>query len=170
MRSQPTGLLSLYFVPTLADPAAPTVSEIQAGTDLTGQRTRDGLKTPDSGTTVDASDGSSLRNKSTAGTYGGDPIELTFFRDTLLANDISWSTFTRGLVGFLVVARFGWAQDTTTGRGSVSATPTVADRCEVWAVEFVSKAMLDTAENEDHKFSVKLATPDDPEMDAVVAA
>lgn len=170
MRAQPTGLLALFYVPTIANPAAPTIAEIQAGTDLTGSRTRDGLKTPNSGSTVDASDGSSLRNKTSAGTYGGDPISGTFYRDTLLANDTAWSTFTRGLTGYLVVARFGWAQDPTTGRGSVDGTPTAGDRCEVWPIEFVSKSMQDTAENEDHKFDVTLATPDEPEMDAVVAS
>jgi hypothetical protein len=169
-RQQPTGLLVVKYLPSVAAMAAPTVAEINAGTDLTPYRTRDGLKTPQKGSTVDQSDGKSRFNKQSAGTFGGDALEMMFYRDTKLALDVPWTLLIRGLIGVIFVARFGLAQSGTTGLGTVDGTATAGDRAETYAIEVVSREMADTAENEDHKFTSTMAITDDPELDAAVAA
>lgn len=169
-RIQFTGTGSVLFVTAVADKDAPTTTELGgSAVKLTPYLTRDGLKTPATGNTIDLSDASSLFNKTGPGSYGGDAAELTCFRDTKSANDLAWTTLAQGTSGFLVVARFGWAQDTTSGKGTNSGTPTAADRCEVYPVTVISRAMSDTADNEASKFTVNLAITDEPAFDAVVA-
>ena len=158
------------FVDSVASKTAPTVAELSDGTDLTGFLTRDGLKTPATGNTVDISDASSLFNSTAPGSYGGDAAELTCYRDTLDTNDTAWNALPRGTTGYLVVARAGWAQSETTGIGSNDGTPTDGDRCEVYPVTVISRAMADTADNEASKFTVSLAITQEPADDAAVGA
>ncbi len=169
-RQQPTGLLAVRFAPSIAAIAAPAVAELTAGTDLTAYRTRDGLKTPQKGATIDLSDGSSRFNKTGVGTRGGDAVELMWFRDSKVALDVPWTLLLPDTIGFLVVARFGWGQNATTGIGAVDGTPTAADRCEVYPIGVVSREPADTAENEASKFTSTLAITEEPNLDAVVAA
>lgn len=171
-RIQFTGTGSVLFVTAVADKDAPTATELGTGAvKLTPFLTRDGLKTPATGNTIDLSDASSRFNKTGPGSYGGDAAELTCFRDSKSANDIAWTTLPPGTVGYLVVARFGWNQDAgTDGVGTAASTPTAGDRCEVYPVTVISRAMADTADNEASKFSVTLAITDEPAFDAVVAA
>jgi hypothetical protein len=161
--------MAVKFVTAVAAKAAPTVTELTGGTDLTGFLTRDGLKTPATGNTVDISDASSLFNSTAPGSYGGDAAELTCYRDTLGTNDTAWTALERGTIGFLVVARAGWGQSATTGIGTNDGTPTAADRCEVYPVTVISRAMNDTADNEASKFTCSLAITAEPADDAVVA-
>jgi hypothetical protein len=161
--------MAVKFVTAVAAKAAPTVTELTGGTDLTGFLTRDGLKTPATGNTVDISDASSLFNSTAPGSYGGDAAELTCYRDTLAANDTAWTALARGTTGFLVVARNGFGQDTDTGQGTNSGTPATGDRCEVYPVTVISRAMADTADNEASKFVVSLAITQEPADSAVVA-
>ena len=169
-RIQPTGTIAIQFVPTVADKTAPTVTELGAGTDLTPFVTRDGLKTPATGNTVDISDVSDLFNSTAPGSYGGDAAELTCYRDTKESADLAWTTLPRGTTGFLVVARSGFGQDSETGMGSNDGTPTAGDRCEVYPVTVISRAMNDTADNEASKFTCSLAITAPPADDASVAA
>lgn len=159
-RYQPTGLAGVVFTTaTLASAMAPTAAEINAGTDLQSYILRDGLDTPASGNTVDASDLSSLFNAQAAGTYGGDALELVCHRGSIRAgtDDVAWTTLARGTSGYLFVARTGWAQNSTTGLGTPAGTATAADRCEVYQVTVITRAMLKTADNETSRFSAMLA-------------
>lgn len=165
-----SGQLGLYFVPTIADIEAPTVTEIAAGVDLQGFVTRDGIKTPASGNTVDSSVVGSAFTSTVPGTYGGDAASLTCHRDSKGTDDTAWSTFPQGTQGFLVVARSGWHQSVTTGLGDPQGTPTVADRVEVYPVAVLTRAMADTAENQTSRFDVQLPITAPPALDAVVAA
>lgn len=168
-----SGQLGIMFVPTIASIAAPTVTELGAGTDLSTYLTRDGLKTPASGNTVDSSVIASAYTPQVPGTYGGDAVSLTCQRGSkggVGGDDTAWSTLIRGTQGFLVVARSGWAQDATTGLGTPGGTPTVADRCEVYPVSVLTRAMADTAENQTSRFDATLTVTADPNLDAVVAA
>lgn len=149
-----TGTIKVSFVPTIADTAAPTVAEITAGTALEGFLSRDGLDTPQDGSTIDLADAGSTYNKTGAGSYGGQPVSLKCFRDD--TTDTAWDTLPRETTGYLVVARFG----------SLAATETV----EVWPITVIARAMEAIADNEAPKFTVTCAVHDDPELDAVIAA
>ncbi|MFJ5176719.1 hypothetical protein ACIP68_23140 [Streptomyces griseoviridis] len=164
-----TGRIAIYFVPTVASIAAPKVSEISAGVNLSDYITRDGLKTPSSGNTIDASDIGSRFNKTAPGTYGGDAAEITAHRDSKSATDLAWSTLPQDAPGFLVIARQGFAQAVGTGLGTKNGTPTVGDRCEVLAVTVISRALNDTGDNETSKFTASMAITAEPAQDAVVA-
>ncbi|MER8083847.1 hypothetical protein ABTZ57_01460 [Streptomyces sp. NPDC094048] len=165
-----TGRIGIVFAPTVADPSKPTAAEIAAGTNLSDHVTRDGLKTPSSGNTIDAADIGSRFNKTAPGTYGGDAAEITAHRDSQGADDLAWNTLEKDAIGFLIVARAGFSQDATTGLGSKSGVAKAGDRVEVLPVTVISRAMNDTGDNETSKFTASLAITGEPEQDAVVTA
>ncbi|MEU9400540.1 hypothetical protein [Streptomyces sp. NPDC048242] len=165
-----TGRIAIVFAPSVANPAAPTIAEIAAGVNLSDYVTRDGVKTPSSGNTIDASDIGSRFNKTAPGTYGGDAAELTAHRDSKGADDLAWTTLPQDAIGFLIVARAGFDQQTATGLGTKDGVAKAGDRCEVLAVTVISRAMNDTGDNETSKFTASLAITAEPEQDAVVAA
>jgi hypothetical protein len=156
-RKNSTGVIEVRYVPTIASKSAPTVAEITAGTDVTDFMTRDGLTTPQGGSTADASDAGSRYNSTVAGSYGGEPITMKFHRDSVSADDDAWTTFPRGTAGYLVVNRFGVA---------IAA----AAKVEVWPIEVISREMMAIADNETQKFTVVCAVPSEPNDNAVVAA
>lgn len=151
-----TGVLDLYYVPTIGNKAAPTVAEIAAGTELTGFLRRDGLSTPASGNTIDVSDVSDRYNSTGTGTYGGDPITATFYRDSVSGDDDAWTALPRDTTGYFVISRFG----------GVTATK----RVEVWPIEVIAREMNDIADNEAQRFTVTCAVPTPPNDAAVVAS
>lgn len=169
-RGQFRGRGRVVFCPTIADPSAPTVTEVGAGTDLTRNMLPDGLDTPLTGNVIDASDASSLFNKQALGSYGGDAIQFQFHLDSKPADNVAWTTLARETTGFLVVTRWGWAQDPTTGLGTPSGTPTLADKCEVYPVTVSTRAPASTADGQTNRATASLAVTDEPEQDAVVAA
>lgn len=164
-RKQSTGELRFWFVPSVANVAAPTVSEINAGVDLTGYLKRDGLDTPKDGNTANAADVSSPYNKQSPGTFGGNPITLNLYRDSSSGADTAWTTLVPpkgsapdGTPGFLVIRRFG---------GSAVAAA-AGQRVEVWPVAVNSRMMDKIAENENQSFTASLAVPAEPNDDAVI--
>lgn len=139
-------------------------------TNLSDYVTRDGLKTPSSGNTIDASDIGSRFNKTAPGTYGGDAAEITAHRDSKSASDKAWTTLTQDTTGFLIVARSGLGQNATTGIGTKAGPATAGDRVEVLPITVIARAMADTGDNETAKFTASLAITGEPAQDAVVAA
>jgi len=171
-RRQFTGLGDIRFAvgaTAVANIAAPTVAEITAAVRLTPYMTRNGLKRPQSGNTVDVADASSLFNKTGPGTYGGDALEYTGHRDSKGSDDDAWTTLPRGTIGFWIITDWGWAQAAGTGLGTSGGTPTIGDRCEVWPGTIISREPADTGENESNKFVARSAVTDEPNLDAVVA-
>jgi hypothetical protein len=163
-RQQPTGNLRAWHVPAIANIAAPTTTEINAGFDFTGYLKRDGLSTPKSGQTASASDVASRFNKTSPGTYGGDPMEISLYRDDSV--DTAWTTFVppsaaspAGTSGFVVIRRFGGA--------TVAIAST--NKVEVWPHSVISSEMQQIAENENAFFKVLLAITAEPNDRAVVA-
>lgn len=169
-RYQHTGLLGVIWAPAVANIAAPTAAEGAAGTKLSAYLVRNGLKTPATGSVIDASDVSSLFNSTAPGTYGGDAAELTCHRGSIKAgtDDVAWTTLARGSIGFLIVGRSGFAQPTN-GLGNPIGTLTAADRVEVYPVTVISRAMLDIADNETARFTAMLAITSTPNDNAVAA-
>lgn len=164
-----TGRIAVYWVPSIASLAAPTVAEITAGVNLTPYMLRDGLKTPSTGNTIDAADAATRFNSTAPGTYGGDAGSYKGHRDSKSTTDLAWTTLVKDAAGFLVVARAGFHQNATTGLGSPTGTPTVADRCETYPSTVISRAEEDTAENQTDQFTAMLAFTGEPNQDAVVA-
>lgn len=150
--------IRVAYVATIADPAEPTVAELAAGVHLTPSMRRDGLSTPQSGTTIDASDLASRQNKQAAGSYGGDSWTLRMFRDD--DTDTGWETLPPGTEGYLVVRRFG----------GTAVAFTAADVVEVAPIEVISRSMADTSDTDNQNFTVSLAVTGEIIEDAVVAA
>lgn len=159
-RKGSTGEIKLQLVPTIADKDAPTVAEINAGTDLTPFLTRDGLSTPMDGSTIDVAGANDRYNATAPGTYGGQPVTVKLFRESVAADDDAWAALPIGTDGYLVVRRFG---------GSDVAFA-AAQQVEVWPIDVISRNMLPIADNEAQKFEVACAVPTPPAQDAVVAA
>lgn len=162
-RKQAAGNLRVSWVTTIANIAAPTTSELNAGVDLTPFLRRDGLKMPMKGNVADASDLSSPFNKQAPGTFGGDSWSLGLYRDD--TTDTAWTTLAppttaapNGTAGYLVVRRFG-------GAGTAYAS---ANKLEVGPASVISREMQDTAENENANFMVTLAVTGEPNMTAVI--
>lgn len=160
MARQPsTGVLRLWIVPSVANKSAPTVAEITAGEDITPFLRRDGLQTPKSGSTIDASDVSSRFNKTGKGSFGGDPVRIQLYRDD--TTDTAWDQLPPDTDTNVVLARFGFS-----GAGN---DPAIGDVCEVWPITVVSREMVPIADNEMQRFESVCAVTDDPDDDAVVA-
>lgn len=152
-----TEVIRVAYVATIADTSAPTVAELTAGVNLTPFMLRNGLSTPQTGSTVDTSDAASRQNTQAAGTYGGDNWSYRGYRDD--GTDTAWDTLEPGTEGFLVIRRFG---------GSDAAFA-AADKVEVAPIEVVSRSMNDTADNESQNFTASLAVTGQVKTDAVVA-
>jgi hypothetical protein len=145
----------VYWLPAVANKAAPTVAEIGAGTDLTPFVPVDGV----------ARDSS--QNKASQAMLGGAFVTervgtwsfsatLTLMRHILAGDDDAWELFDRGTEGFLLISPFGAA--------------VAGLRVEVIPAEAHQPIMQATAENAYQKFTVAFASTAEPDFDAVVAA
>lgn len=162
-RQLSTGNIRVVFAPSVANMAAPTTAEINAGIDLTPQMRRDGLQTPMAGNTVDTSDASSKYNKTGVGTFGGDAWSYTGYRDS--ATDTAWlalpgpsSSLPDGTAGYLIIRRFG-------GSGTAWAA---SQKVEVAQVNVTSRAN-DNIGDTPYTFTATFAVTAEPNLSAVVA-
>jgi hypothetical protein len=159
-----TGKGKLFWVadPTAAGTvvtlSAPTATQVNTGTNLTGLLRRDGLARPQSGNTIDISDAGSLFNKTGLGTYGGDKVTVQFYRDSATGADIAWPLMAQGNYGFFIVLPFGTA----------GASPAAGDRCEVWQVGVLNRSMANIADNDAQRFSCDLAVVGIPNDNATL--
>jgi hypothetical protein len=154
-----TEVLRLQFVPTIASQAAPTVAEINAGTDLTPWLTPDGLTTNLNGTTIDVQAANSRYKATAPGSYGGDPITAKFFRDD--TTDTAYTTLPRLTTGYFVIRRMGPLSSTAFA---------AAQKVEVWPITVISCNPMPTADNEAQKFEVSCSVQPAPSITGVVAA
>ncbi len=153
------GVLELFYVATVANASAPTSTELNAGTDLTGFLTDGGISTPFDGSIVDAADMSSKFNKTAPGTYGGQPLTLELYRDD--SADTAWSTLTRGTSGYIAIARFGLA---------TKGTWAVGDKVDLWPITVITRNPADVVRNEMQRFSVECAVTAVPLEDYTLAS
>ena len=154
------GTIRVAYVATIANQAAPTVAELNAGTLLQTLITKDGLVTPSDTNTVDDAALSDTFDAQVPGTFGG-PVTLTFKRRALPDADTAWNLVVYGTTGFIVVRR-----------QVLAATAwTAAQVAEVYPGAWNQKIPATPARNEQHKFTVQwpVRSPG-PSMDAVVAA
>lgn len=153
------GVLELAHVTTIADYTAMTAAEGNAGQFLTDFLTDGGVTTPFDGSIVDAADMSSKFNKTAAGTFGGQPLSLEFYRDD--AADTAYIQLPRGTAGYIVIARFGLA---------TPGTFAVSDVIDVWPIEVITRNPADVVRNEMQRFTVECAVTDVPEEQFSIAA
>lgn len=159
-----TGVIRIQLVPTIAVPAAPTVAELTAGTDLTPNMTRDGWDSPIEGSTIDLGSANDRYNATGAGSYGGQPLSYTGKRDKVALLDVAYAALPAGTTGFIVVRRLGGAT------GSSADAFVAAQKIETWPIEVITRSPLPIADNEAQKFRASMAVPTPPVLNAVVAA
>jgi hypothetical protein len=141
----------------IANIAAPTTAELNAGTDLSGFLAKDGLQTPDQQNMVDVAALNSNFDAQAVGTFGG-PVQLKMFRDND-GTDAAWNLFVYGTAGFVVVRR-----------GIASATAwAVAQKVEVYPAQMHQPTVIPSASNEAVKFMVTLPVTSTPNLKATVA-
>jgi hypothetical protein len=151
------GLGRLYHVPTIASVASPTVTELNAGTDLTSFTPRDGFVPNLNQNFVDVSAINDRFDLTQIGSEGGN-FTLTFYRDN--ATDTAWNLYVAtNVVGFLA-----W-------REGITATTawTTAQKLMVWPYSAHLPIPAGTAANEGRKFTVGVAIPTAPNRNATVA-
>jgi hypothetical protein len=137
---------------SIADPAAPTATELNAEVDLTVFVTLGGVNLPQSGTTVDASDQSTKQRKTVGGMYGGDQGSVTFHRDKTKASDTAWSTLPVGTVGFFAIPPRGLA---------TAGTWAIGDAIDLYPIEVISRNPANlNADNETQRFVAEVSIPD----------
>ncbi|WP_372672972.1 phage tail tube protein [Amycolatopsis kentuckyensis] len=146
------------FVPAIANPAAPTVAELNAGTSLEGLIMGDGLDINTDEDTVTADKLSETTHSESPG-RSKTTIQLTCVRKDVPAQDVAWTTLLRGLTGYLVVRR-GVAYTTAW---------TIGQKPEVYPVKFGQRRMLKPEANGVEKFMSQGYNTAAPVLDAVVA-
>lgn len=120
------------------------------------------------GKTIPTADISQPYDTTTTGAYGGDPITLKLFRDTVEGSDTAWSTLPRGTTGFALIA-LRWVRVPVVAHPALNALAT-GDRCEIWPITVIAREPAKTAEGEATTFMVTCSVPVAPELDAAVGA
>ena len=106
LRINPPEVMEVWFGITIAVLTAPTSTELNAFTDVTGD-SRGVPDTPGTGNTADASDLSSKFNKQQAASHGGDALTAEYYQDA--GSDVAYDLLVRGTAGFFAIARYGLA-------------------------------------------------------------
>jgi len=150
------GMLRVQRVPTIANKAAPTVAELNAGVDVTNFITKDGIKVPTNQNMVDSASLAETFDAQVPGSFGG-PLSVTGIRDN--ATDTLWDLITYNLAGYVVVRR-----------GVTTATAfAISQKVEVYPVQWHEPIPMDPASNELGKFTATAAVTSQPNLKAVVA-
>jgi hypothetical protein len=147
------GEVRIWWATTIANPAAPTVAEINAGTDVTGFLSS--LDTPLDGNAPDASDLSSAFNKTVAGKFGGN-VSAQMYRDD--TTDTAFNLFPRNTTGYLVIRRFGGSTTAVAG----------TDDVDVWNLRVVTRSDVALDDESVQAFTVDFAALDEPDIDVNV--
>lgn len=156
--SNADGRTRIYSVPSIANIAAPTVAELNAGVDLSGLMTPDGLVGFEADTgDVDNSKINSTFNTVSAGriSYSGTLIRLIKQTGT----DTVYNTLVYGFATNIVVRR-----DVTSGTAW-----TVADKVEVYPVQCGEVRNLAPEANSVHKYEIMTKITAQPNLRATVA-
>lgn len=146
-----------YYVPAIANIAAPTVAELNAGTNLTAFVPPDGWNPTTTQNNVDIASLADTFDVMVIGTEGG-PITVTFMRNNTA--DTAWNLMVRGLTGF-------WAFR----EGIAVATAwTAAQPAQIYPMQSHHPIANQTARNAVRTFNVTTAVTSAPNRKAVVAA
>lgn len=110
----PPEVTEVWWVTTVANAAAPTATELNAGVDLTSF-VRNMPDLPRNANLIDTATLASKYETREVGTRGGELLSMEILRDN--ATDTAYTTLAEDTVGFLAIARQGLA---TAGTWAVS--------------------------------------------------
>lgn len=158
-RYVPEGTVEVWLVLTIADAAAPTSTELNAGTALEGQMIGD-LVLPFEGSTADASDASSRFNKTAPGDFGGAPGSFTIHKEKALGDDGVFTALARDVEGFIAIAVRGLA---------LAGTWAIGDEVDVWPITVLSRE-IQYARNTTLRAGIQVAITDVPDLDFILVA
>jgi hypothetical protein len=148
----------ILWVDDIASLTAPTVAELNAGVDLTEYVTKAGLKLGAENSTVPNDNISTSYKGERPGTYSN-KASLEILRDN--EDDVAWETLSARLTEGNLVVRRGVLYTT-----AVAASQVV----EVYPAITQQPEIPDSAENTRVTANIPLAIPEEPELNAVVAA
>ncbi|NXY93501.1 hypothetical protein HYE82_03570 [Streptomyces sp. BR123] len=152
------GKTKVVWASSIANLAAPTTTELNAGSDFTTRITPDGLKLDPSTADVDTSSLASTFDTKTVGRVGFE-VELTFKRGSTAGEDLPYTTLKYGVSGYLVVRR---GIDYATAWAS-------GQKCEVYPITCGEPANSSPAANEVMKFASPMMVTSSPQTAATVA-
>ena len=145
------------FVPTIVDKNAPSVAELGTAVNLTPLLISINASTQ--GNTVPTPSIDTLFETSIAGTVQAS-FSADFYRDSVTAKDLAWTTLPRKTTGYVVISRFG----------SNGAAPAATAKVEVWPILVVSRTMANASNNTVMTFTMTAAVPEEPAEAATVTA
>lgn len=149
-------MIKVYFVTTIANKAAPTVAELNAGTDISNFITKDGLTVPSNQNNVANASLAETFDSELPGSFGG-PLSMTGIRDA--ATDTFWNLVVYGTAGFIVVRR-----------GTATATAWAStQKVEVYPMTWHEPIPMQTASNEQGRFTAAAPVSSQPSLKATVA-
>lgn len=152
------GKTRVVWASSISNLAAPTTTELNAGSDFTTRITPDGLKLDPSTADVDTSSLASTFDTKTVGRIGFD-VEITFKRGSTGGEDLPYTTLKYGVSGYLVVRRgIDYATAWATGQ-----------KCEVYPITCGEPANNSPAANEVMKFAAPMMVTSSPQTAATVA-
>jgi hypothetical protein len=150
------GFVRVTFAPSIANTAAPTVAELNAGTRIDTLITPDGLNISFEQATVATAKLSSTFDTEGPGRRKARP-ELTLVRQT--PTDTAWNLLTYGTTGFIVVRR-------TLDSATAWAT---SQKVEVYPVQCGQRQPVPPAANEMQKFVISMFVTAPHDDNATVA-
>lgn len=148
------GMIRIYVVSSIANIAAPTTAELNAGTSITNFVTKDGLTVPANQNYVDNSSLAETYDAQVVGSFGG-AITMTGIRDA--ATDTFWDLVVYGTNTHLAVRR-GTATATAWG---------ASQKLEVYPIQWHEPLPVQTASNEQGRFTAAAAVRSQPNLKAV---
>ena len=150
------GMLRVTIVNSIANIAAPTAAELNAGTHVTGFLTKDGVTTPADQNNVDVATLADTFNAQVPGSFGG-AIEMVGIRNNTV--DTLWNLITYGLTTNVVIRR-------GVSTASVFAS---AQKVEVYPVVFHEPVPQQTGGDEASRFAISAPVNAQPNLKATVA-
>lgn len=151
------GRAKAFWVTTLTDPANPSATEVNAGTEIT-PALRGIPDYPRTGQVADDADLSSRVNKQKRGTIDLGDVSLTMKRTT--ATETEYSAINEGDAGYLVIFR----------KGTAGASPASGDVADVLTVECNTKSPRVPGRNDVDISDFTFIQTEDQNLDVTLAA
>lgn len=149
------GNTNVYWLTALATESTPSLTEIQAGVDLTNFVAKNGVAVNINTNNVDSATIADAFDAEVVGSWGAS-LELEMFRDD--AADTAWTTCTYGSNGWIVIDRFN----------ASGTDPANADKVEVWPAEMHQPSPMNSAANTQVRFRESFAVTSQPNLSATV--
>jgi hypothetical protein len=154
----PNEVTQVVFVPVVEDDdLVPTVTEIEAGTELTSELVT--LDASTTGNTVPTPSFASLFETSISGTVSA-TFTAEFYRDD--EDDVAWDALPRATRGYFVIARFGFS--------GTDGAPAAGDEVEVWPILITARSALSLTNNEVQRFGIEASVFQEPNETAAITA